>query len=417
MSNIEGWQLKILGAVADITMGQSPDSSDCSDTEIGLPFLQGCAEFSTKYPAVKQYCSRPKKIAAKGAVLFSVRAPVGKTNSADQEYAIGRGLAAFKATLISQDYLEYYLAFSERDFSLASQGSTFEAINSKELTNWSINFPVDEQEQTQIITILSTIDKAIEQTEAIIAKQQRIKTGLMQDLLTRGIDEAGNIRSEATHEFKDSPLGRIPVEWEVMPAFQICNAVIDCKNRTPPVKKEGHPVVRTPNVRNGRFVYEELVFTDHASYKTWTERGKPKAGDVLITREAPFGEACMIPPEISDACLGQRMMMYQPDTLKIRNDFLVHIIYSEIVQRKLMELAGGSTVGHIRVGDIRSLPIPHPQSLDEQIRIVEALNGAKRIIDQLNRNSKKLKLTKAGLMQDLLTGKVRVTDLLTSSNN
>ena len=58
------------------------------------------------------------------------------------------------------------------------------------------------------------MDRAIEETEALIAKQQRIKTGLMQDLLTRGIDEGDNLRSEQTHKFKDSPLGRIPVEWE-----------------------------------------------------------------------------------------------------------------------------------------------------------------------------------------------------------
>jgi type I restriction enzyme S subunit len=70
-------------------------------------------------------------------------------------------------------------------------------------------------EQTKIAEILSTVDRAIEQTEALIAKQQRIKTGLMQDLLTRGIDEHGNLRSEQTHKFKDSSFGRIPVEWEV----------------------------------------------------------------------------------------------------------------------------------------------------------------------------------------------------------
>ena len=73
----------------------------------------------------------------------------------------------------------------------------------------------EQTEQSKIAEILSTVDQAIDQTEALIAKQQRIKTGLMQDLLTRGIDENGNLRSEETHEFKDSPLGRIPVEWEV----------------------------------------------------------------------------------------------------------------------------------------------------------------------------------------------------------
>ena len=73
--------------------------------------------------------------------------------------------------------------------------------------------PIDKAEQAKIAEVLSTVDRAIEQTEALIAKQQRIKTGLTQDLLTRGIDEHGNIRSEKAHEFKDSPLGRIPVEW------------------------------------------------------------------------------------------------------------------------------------------------------------------------------------------------------------
>jgi type I restriction enzyme S subunit len=69
------------------------------------------------------------------------------------------------------------------------------------------------REQAKIAEVLSTVDRAIEQTEALIAKQQRIKTGFMQDLLTRGVDEHDNLRSEATHKFKDSPLGRIPVEW------------------------------------------------------------------------------------------------------------------------------------------------------------------------------------------------------------
>ena len=69
-------------------------------------------------------------------------------------------------------------------------------------------------EQTKIAEILSTVDQAIDQTEALIAKQQRIKIGLMRDLLTLGIDKDGNLRSEDTHEFKDWPLGRIPVEWK-----------------------------------------------------------------------------------------------------------------------------------------------------------------------------------------------------------
>ena len=271
---------------------------------------------------------------------------------------------------------------------------------------------VPKPEKTKIAEILSTVDRAIEQTEALIAKQQRLKTGLMQDLLTRGIDEHGNLRSEQTHKFKDSPLGRIPVEWEVTPAKDLCDAVIDCKNRTPPAASEGHPVIRTPNVRNGEFVLDGLAWTDPHSYEVWVARGKPRAGDVVITREAPFGEACQIPADLPAPCLGQRMMMYQTDPEKLRPDYLVFAIHSEAVQSRLLELAGGSTVGHVRVGDIRSLSIPHPVSVIEQARITSALSGVTTTLKKVTANQLKLCSLKTALMQDLLTGRKRVTELL-----
>ena len=100
----------------------------------------------------------------------------------------------------------------------AIKGAT---LNKQKLKKILFEYPESEAEQAKIAEVLSTVDRAIEQTEALIAKQQRIKTGLMQDLLTRGIDEHGNLRSEQTHKFKDSPLGRIPVEWECKELSQV----------------------------------------------------------------------------------------------------------------------------------------------------------------------------------------------------
>ena len=209
------WLINPLTEVAQVVMGQSPDSKYYSEEEVGLPFLQGCAEFQGRHPRHAIYCSHSKKIGCAGSILLSIRAPVGRLNVANRDYVIGRGLAALKGTRVTQDFLEHFLVFQEPRFRLASQGSTFEAINSSELKQWPILHPKDKAEQAKIAEVLSTVDRAIEQTEALIAKQQRIKTGLMQDLLTRGIDEHGNLRSEQTHKFKDSPLGRIPVEWDV----------------------------------------------------------------------------------------------------------------------------------------------------------------------------------------------------------
>ncbi|MEO0247705.1 MAG: restriction endonuclease subunit S, partial [candidate division WOR-3 bacterium] len=81
--------------------------------------------------------------------------------------------------------------------------------------SFQFSIPENPIEQQKIAEILETFDNAIEKTDKIIEKYKRIKQGLMQELLTKGIDEKGNIRSEKTHQFKDSPVGRIPVEWEV----------------------------------------------------------------------------------------------------------------------------------------------------------------------------------------------------------
>jgi type I restriction enzyme S subunit len=310
----------------------------------------------------------------------------------------------------SQDAIFYGL--EHKDIQPFIVGGTRAKLNQSALRSITIELPEKESEQSKIAEILSTVDRAIEQTENLNTKQQRIKTGLMQDLLTRGIDEQGNLRSEETHEFKDSPLGRIPVEWEVSPAHSLCSAVVDCKNRTPALRSDGYPVIRTPNVRDGRFIYGNLTFTNKKSYEIWTARGKPRVGDVIITREAPFGEACLIPHDICNACLGQRMMMYQTDPSLLDHKYLVYTIYSERIQKRLFELAGGSTVGHIRVGDIRNLPIAHPLNVEEQLKISNILSGVDLLLEQSRKELIKYSALKKGLMQDLITGKVRVTPLL-----
>jgi len=407
--SVEGWKTKALGSVAEIIMGQSPDSRYYSEEEIGLPFLQGCAEFTSKFPSAVLFCSQVKKIARTGSILFSVRAPVGRTNLTDTDYIIGRGLAALIASQISQDYLHHYLVYSESGFRNNSQGSTFEAINSKELRDWAISFPEFLQEQTQIATILSTIDRAIEQTEALIAKQQRIKTGLMQDLLTKGIDENGNIRSEETHDFKDSPLGRIPVEWEVEKIEQKLERIIDYRGQTPKKVTEGIPLLTAKNVRDGFIEKEPQEFIADSAYNSWMSRGIPEVGDVLFTTEAPMGNVASIPNY--RIALAQRLLTLCPKINELSQDFLFWILHWKRSKERIELLTSGSTVVGIKQSVFRKVIFAFP-SYNEQERIYAVLNSH----DEINKNEKhklkKLQRLKTGLMQDLLTGKVRVTDIL-----
>jgi type I restriction enzyme, S subunit len=207
--------------------------------------------------------------------------------------------------------------------------------------------------------------------------------------------------------YKRTEIGVIPEDWEVQPANSICDLVVDCKNRTPPVVEAGeYAVVRTPNVRAGQFVREDLVFTDEASFREWTRRAVPRHGDVLITREAPLGEVCLAPRDLQ-ICLGQRMMLYRPAEAKLDARFLVYACLSAGVHELLMSKVGGSTVGHARVDDIRALTLPVPP-LNEQQAIAEALGDADALIATLEALVAKKRDLKQGAMQELLTGQRRL---------
>ncbi len=207
--------------------------------------------------------------------------------------------------------------------------------------------------------------------------------------------------------YKQTEVGIIPDEWEVGTASDACELVVDCKNRTPPVVAESDfAVVRTPNVRNGQFVLDDLRFTDEDSYRVWTARAVPQLGDIMITREAPLGEVCAVPAS-RKVCLGQRMMLYRPSPERTFSTYLLYSLMSEPVRENLFRKIGGSTVGHAKVDDIRFLQLPLPP-LPEQRAIASALSDVDGLLGGLGRLISKKRDLKQAAMQQLLTGQTRL---------
>ncbi|WP_302653159.1 restriction endonuclease subunit S [uncultured Clostridium sp.] len=200
------WNIMKLSEVAEIVMGQSPDSSSYNDTEDGVAFFQGKTEFGRINPVVKKWCNNPTKISKPLDILISVRAPVGDVNINNIEACIGRGLGAIRATSSSNyKYLYYAIQKYNNQLKKASQGSTFEAINSNDLKGLKLPIPhIDEQEK--IALILSNVDEQIDNVDALIEKNKELKKGLMQTLLTKGIGHT---------KFKKTEIGEIPEEWDV----------------------------------------------------------------------------------------------------------------------------------------------------------------------------------------------------------
>ena len=157
------WRKYRLDEIAKISMGQSPKSQFYNKDGIGLPFFQGKTEFREYYPLVKQFTSKTTKKAAKNDILFTVRAPVGELNIANQDCCIGRGLAAIQAKNINENkFLYYILKVSTGLFLSRSSGAIYDAIDLNDLKSSEFFIPSNSQERIKIAKILSNYDDLIE---------------------------------------------------------------------------------------------------------------------------------------------------------------------------------------------------------------------------------------------------------------
>ena len=141
----KGWNDGILIDITNITMGQSPDGSSYNEVGEGILFYQGSTDFGIRFPSVRQYTTAPSRLAKKGDILMSVRAPVGSINIANNDCCIGRGLSAINSKLGSMAHLYYILndlriAFNQRN----AAGTTFGSITKEDLYSLPIIIPSDE---------------------------------------------------------------------------------------------------------------------------------------------------------------------------------------------------------------------------------------------------------------------------------
>ena len=285
-------------------------------------------------------------------------------------------------------------------------------LNKAKMAKMTLNLPPPGQ-QIKIAQILDTLDTAIQETEALIAKLKAVKQGLLHDLLTRGIDANGELRppqAEAPGLYKMSALGWIPREWDIESLTQVCSEIVDCPHSTPQYQDQGVLVARTMHIKDGVFLESQASRVSESQYQGRIARLKPLAGDLILTREAPVGEAFVIPLGMK-ICLGQRVMLLRPSNGELIADYLLAQIYSGAVKDRIAALTSGTTNPHLNVSEVKSFEIPLP-GIEEQQRISEQLKSIDLRISVELQQLQKLGKEKSGLMDDLLTGRVRVTPLL-----
>lgn len=145
--------------------------------------------------------------------------------------------------------------------------------------------------QQKIASILSSIDSLIRQTQKIIEQTQRLKKGLMQKLLTKGI---GHSTFKKVILFPRYNEETIPEGWDVDRLDNLIR-IIDYRGRTPPFSQSGIPHLRSNNIRNGQINFDDITFVSEKTYEEYMTRGIPQEDDVLFTTEGPLGEVAFVP--------------------------------------------------------------------------------------------------------------------------
>ena len=401
-----------LGELASFEMGQSPDSLSVNDVGEGIPFLQGCAEFGLIIPYHNFYSSKPRKLCESNDILISVRAPVGTLNKADRVYCIGRGLAAirFNNTTLPEfgwHLLNYWVS----NFRKVAQGSTFEAIGKAEITNLRVSYFPDTFEQRRIAEILDTVDETIALTTSVIAKLKQIRAGLLHDLLTRGLDEDGKLRDAIAHpeQFKDSPLGRIPKDWQVTTIGEQASI---SSGTTPNRSNSQYWQYGTIAwIKTGEVNYTFIEDAEEKITQKALDETSLKIYPIHTVLMAMYGQG-VTRGKVAilgiEATTNQACAAIFPNSNNLISGYLFQ--YLSYYYEDIRSLGQGSHQSNLNEKLIAGFSILLPP-IQEQTQIVEIVNSYDTRIHKEEAYLDKLKLQKKGLMHDLLTGKVRVNQI------
>lgn len=380
------WSIEMLEAIAKVVMGQSPKGNSYNENKKGVPLINGPTEFTNRYPVEKQWTTKPTKLSEKGDILICVRgSSTGRINISNGQYCIGRGVAAIRSTIKSdQRFIEYQLYYQLPRLLKLTSGSTFPNINSKNIKRLRIPTP-PLPEQKKIAEILSTWDEAIEKLERLIAKKEELKRGLMQQLLT------GKKRFRGFEG-----------EWKKKSIKSFSKVITGSTPRTSESK-----------YYNGDYLFvspsdmDEIKYI-HATEKTLTEQGfergrvVPKGSTLFVAIGSTIGKTAMAGVDLTT---NQQIHAIVTNEKVFLNEFFFYQLTR--ISDRIKLLAGKQAVPILNKSNFESLRISFP-SVQEQKKIVDILSNIDNEIEILKKNQDMIEEQKKGLMQQLLTGKRRV---------
>ena len=419
----KGWVWTQVGQIGEVILGQSPPSSTYNKKGDGLPFYQGKMEFGKIYPTPRKWCTAPKKIAEKGDVLISVRAPVGPTNICPEKSCIGRGLAAIRGLGgIDSFFILYLMRTFENVITGKGTGTTFKAIRGKQLREFEIPLPpLSEQGR-----IVAKIEELLTQLDAGLESLKKIKTQLKryrQAILEYAFE--GKLTAEWREQHKDelkpdnklleqkkkelekaedigkkykeltsvdtSNLSELPDGWEWTTIENVAKnekgsirmGPFGSQLKKAELTDEGVRVLWIENIVNNKFEYKKGKFITEEKYEQ-LKGFTVTPGELLITMMGTIGRVAIVPNDIGKAIISSHLLRIKLDNQLCEPKYLKYVILSENSKKQMDKKSRGVVMKGLNTKIIKSIFFPLPP-LPEQHKIVKEIEHHLSLVDNIEK--------------------------------
>ena len=284
--------------------------------------------------------------------------------------------------------------------------TTLPSLKRSDLENQFIPLP-PLPEQKQIAFVLSTIQQAIEKTEAVINATKELKKSMMKHLFTYGpvsVEEAEHV------VLRETDIGLMPEEWDVVRLGDVVREKItDGTHKTPMYVKAGIPFITATNLNCGKIDFSNCKFIPKEEHKLLIRRCKPEKGDILLSKVGTLGLTAKVNVE-NEFSIFVQVALLKPNSKLVNSDFLKYCLDSKPIQDQIIRKSSQSTMKYIGTGKIARLEIPLPFLLVQQ-RIASTLNTIDKKIETEQTRKKALEELFRTLLHNLMTGKIRVAHL------
>lgn len=405
------WQIKSINDICYV----NPDTlSNKSDDSLSLEYIDIESVTTRRINEIKKLefkdaPSRARRLIKRNDVIMSTVRPYlkafAKINIEKDNLVCSTGFAVLRAKKnINHEFLfqsilsDYYI----QQLSNKMVGSNYPAVNSSDVRESNIILPPLE-EQEKIASILSTVDEQIDNVDALIEKNKKLKKGLMQTLLTKGIGHT---------KFKKTEIGEIPEEWSIKTIGDVINLIKSGLSRSLKDEDIGIPCIRSNNINNYKF--------DKSDLKYWFLEDNKGAnindyilreGDILvnfINSLAQIGKTCLYKDIGRPVIYTTNIFRMNLNEQIILNKYFYYISQTEMYNNEIKLITKPAVnQASFTVADFKSIKISVPP-INEQIRIVSILSEVDEKVEESEEKKQKLEELKKGLMQQLLTGKIRV---------